>query len=903
MSDHVTAALRVVRTRTADLEDPLGIDDRVPYLSWQLAGERRGARQYAYQVQAATTPDLLTSGQADLWDTGRLTGPEQWTRYAGSPLVSRAQVHWRVRAWNTDEGDAGPWSAPARFELGLLDREDWSASWITHPRWAAGSEPGDGLPLFAVDFAAAGPVQHARLYITGVGIWVATINGRPVTDAALEPPYTDFAQRVVYTTADVTDLIRPGSNTVGVQLGPGIAHVERAPGRYTKFVGSQAFPAALVQLELLFTDGTRTRVVSDSAWRTASGPTLVSHWYGGEDYDARRELPGWDTPGHDRSEWQIVAVVDRPGVQLTARACPPIRVVEKLRTREVLRPCPGVVIFDVGTNIAGWPVLDVDMPAGQVIRLRPAEQLTPDGRVLQDDQSTGAPIVDTYVTRAGRQQWHPRFSYHGFRYLEVTGLPDDADPACVHALVLRAANEPIGTFHTSHQLLNQIHGIVDRAVQSNMFSVLTDCPHREKLCWLEETHLVFDAVARGYHVPAYYRELARNMAEAQTETGLVPSTAPEYVLFEDRFRDDPNWGGAIVMVPWLLYREYGDLDTARRLFPAMRRYLDHLGSRSIGDTLEHGLGDWIATDESTPVALAATWGYQRAADTLSKIADALGAPSQAYRRFAARIAGAFHDRFFDPVRTGYGSGSQACDAFALDLGVVPAELRQATLDRLIAAIRSAGDHLTVGEIALPAVLRVLATAGRHDVLYRMFTQTTPPSYGHQVLAGATSLTEAWDGQTRGLSQNHFMLGAVESWLGRCLGGVDQADDSAGYRHMVIAPVILDELTFMTYGTRIPFGDVQVSWRRQDDRLTLAVTVPVGAAATVHMPTVRGRTPVCDRNGLQPVGQTSASAEYHIGAGRWCFESSHAASLALPHGGTKPQTSHGQPGDSESLSAT
>lgn len=299
--------LRVIRTRTADLADPLGLGDAAPYLSWQLAAVRRGARQVAYQVQAATTADRLAAGRADLWDTGRRPAPEQRLRYGGEPLGSRARVHWRVRAWD-GAGPAGPWSPPAVFELGLLRRADWTASWITHPRWAVDSDPEDALPLFAADFTVAGPVTSARLYLTGVGIWVATLNGMPVTDAVLEPPNTDFARRVVYTTADVTGLVRPGDNTIGVQLGPGIAHVRRIPGRYTKFVGTRAFPAALVQLELHSPDGTRTGVVSDSGWRTTPGPTLMSHWYGGEHYDARREIPA-GTPrattarGGRRSRW------------------------------------------------------------------------------------------------------------------------------------------------------------------------------------------------------------------------------------------------------------------------------------------------------------------------------------------------------------------------------------------------------------------------------------------------------------------------------------------------------------------------------------------------------------------------------------------------------------------------
>lgn len=866
---------RVLRTRTADLVDPLGIDDPWPYLSWQLATDRRGACQVAYQVQAASTLTALAGDRPDLWDTGRATGDDQRIRYAGAALVARAQVYWRVRVWTVEH--AGPWSPPARFELGLLDPEDWSAQWITHPRWddpGRDREPDAPLPLLAADVQLEAPIRSARLYTTGIGVYVVTVNGRPAGDAVLEPPNTDFAQRVVYTTTDVTGLVRPGPNTVGVQLAPGIAHVRRLPGRYTKFEGTRALPAVLVQLEVTAVDGSRTRLVSDGGWRTTTGPTLISHWYGGEDYDARRELSGWDETGHDRSHWQQVAVVDRPKVRLSARSCPPVTVVETVATERVTRPAPDVLVYDLGTNLAGWPVLRVDLPAGQQIRIRPGEQLDPAGLVLQDDHTTGAPIFDTYITKDGPQCWHPRFTYHGFRYLEITGLPAETGPEAVSALVLRAANEPIGHFATSHPLLNAVHRIIDRAVRSNMFSVLTDCPHREKLGWLEEAHLVFDGVARGYDVAAYYRELVRNMAEAQTPDGLVPDIVPEYVVFADGFRDDPNWGSALIIVPWLLYREHGDLETARRYFPAMCRYLDYLGARATGDRLAHGLGDWIAIDESTPVELVSTWAYHRTARTLARVASAIGeaADARRYHLLADRIAGAFQARFFDPETTRYGSGSQASDAFALDLAVVDPALRPAVLDRLRDSIVAAGHHLTVGEIALPIVLSVLDRAGDHDLLYRLATQTSPPSYGYQVLAGATSLAEAWDGPTRGLSQNHFMLGAIETWFSRRLGGVDQQPDSVGYRHLLIAPATPAGLDWVEYRTRIPFGDVAVSWHRTLDGLALDVMVPMGAQATVRVPQPNaGRSIQVDGDPL-PVAETAEHIEYRVGCGRWHFSS-------------------------------
>ncbi|MFI7700349.1 family 78 glycoside hydrolase catalytic domain [Nonomuraea sp. NPDC049480] len=843
----------VTNLRTCDLTDPLGIEITRPPLSWRLTVPA----QSGYHVRVGSA-----EGSADLWDTGEVDGPDQRVVYAGRPLTSRTTAYWQVRVRSA--GTWSDWSPTARFELGLLSPDDWTAAWITHPDWYDEGNPraGEGrpLPLLAGEFTLAKPVVRARLYVAGLGVYAASINGTPVTDAVLEPPYTDVTRRVVYAVHDVTPLLRDGANAMGIELGPGITHVFPHQDRYMKFYGSKAAPRTIGQLEVEYADGTADRFVTGADWLATEGPTVRSHWYGGEDHDARRAVAGWDRPGTGRSGWLPATVLPGSTEVLRSRACPPIRIVEELPAVEKLVAADGTPVFDVGTVVAGWAELRLDLPAGRCLRLLPGDQLDAYGRVVQSKPTTGAPIFNVYVTEDGPQRWHPRFRYDGFRYVEAQGLPADAGPETVSALVLRAGNPRVGTFETSDPLVNDIHTIIDRAVRGNMYSVLTDCPHREKLGWLEQAHLLFDVVAYNYDVAAYYRELLVTMAEAQTPEGLVPDIAPEYVVFEGAFRDDPNWGGAIVRVPWQLYRHYGDTTAMETHYDAMCRYTDYLTGRADDGILRHGLGDWIGLDPATPVPLVSTWGYWRVAGTMAGVASVLGRDDDAkrYGALAERIAAAFAGAFAGKER------SQASEILALDMGVVPGELAPAVLDRISEEV--AGGGITVGEIALPALFRVLDRAGRHDALWAFATSTGRPGYGYQVRHGATALTEAWDGPTRGLSQNHYMLGAIDAWFYRGLGGLGQVPGSTGFRRLLIDPAVPAGLESVRAGTETPYGRADVAWTRRDGGFTLDVEIPPGSSAEVRMPAF-ARYAVPDA--AAPAGERA----WEVPAGRWTFRGS------------------------------
>ncbi|MFI0483310.1 family 78 glycoside hydrolase catalytic domain [Actinomadura sp. 9N215] len=719
----------------------------------------------------------------------------------------------------------------------------------------------EALPVFKRDFnLGRRRVRTARLYATALGVLDITVNGRPVSDAVLEPPYSTYKKRLVYTTYDVTRLLHRGGNTVHVELGNGMAHVPPTPGRYEKLTRSDGKPTLLAQLEITYTDGSREVVASDASWRTALGATTFSNWFGGEDHDARRV---------DR-DWSDAVKVASPTAALAARMSPPIEPAGTFRTKKITKPKDGVYVVDLGTNFAGWPKLRVSGPAGTKVTMRPGELLNEDGTVSQ--HTTGSPIWDAYtLSGKGTETWHPRFCYHGFRYVQLEGLPSAPDDGTVTGIVLRAANEEAGSFTCSHGLLNDVHKIIDRAVQSNMYSVLTDCPHREKLGWLEQANLVFPAVARNYDVTAYYGEIVRAIAEAQTGDGLVPDIAPEFTVFGGGFRDDPNWGNVIVFAPWQMYRAYGDAATLRTYYPNMVRYVDYLTRKADGHLLDYGLGDWIAFDTSTPTGVTATFGYHRAVSALARIAKVIGEHGDAakYEAHAGDIGSGFNAKY----ATGdtYGSGSQACDAFALDMGVVPAGKRDAVLAHLVDAIKAKGYHLTVGEIALPSVFHVLSAAGRDDVIHAFATQTGNPSYGYQVVHGATSLTENWDGPTSGNSQNHFMLGAIDEWFHAGLAGLGQADDSVAYETLLVRPAVVGDVTHAAATYETPRGHAATSWRRTGRRLRLDVTVPPGTRARVEIPLLGGAARPKAPADARWIGMRDGRAVFEIGSGEWRFE--------------------------------
>jgi len=890
---------------------PLGIDALCPRFTWTLAAgaDERGVRQSAWRIVVASSEAAAAAGRGDIWDSGRVADGKLRARPARDlALASQTPYWWSLMVWD-EAGHASAWSGPERFVTGVLG--DWQARWIAaeqgwpvaipesrKPAQVPGPKP---MPLFRRDFAVAGPVAHAFLSIVGLGHHAVSINGREAHASMLDPGWTDYRKTVLYTTYDVTALLQPGENAIGVMLGNGMYNVEGVADRYKKFVGTFGQPRLLAQLVVVLASGKRIVVASDGSWTTRAGPIIFSSIFGGEDHDARREIAGWDRAGAARVGWAPVLTVDGPDGRLKAQGIPPMAVGTTYPTVAVTEPRPGVFVYDFGKNCSSRPVLVVRGPAGATVKLSPSEVLGADGLIAPRSIGArpGLPVCYNY-TLAGRgadETWRPRFTYCGSRYLQIEGaMPADRAKVGDVAIVSLASEfvhtdmPQVGRFQASQPLLVRTHDLIRQAVLSNSASVFTDCPHREKLGWLEQDHLNAETVLYVEDGATMYEKTIADIVDAQLPSGQIPEIAPEYVQFtgpDEMFRDSPEWGGAVVIAAWKAYKFYGDPRILEVGYPAMVRYADHIeGKRTAKGLVDYGLGDWLdlgprvdgKRTQLTSMGVTASATYYQMLTCLGDIARRLGRPAAEIAGFARRaesIKAAFNAAYFSADKGSYDTGSQTANAMPLALGMVPAGQERRVLDALVADIRARQDHVSAGDIGFHYVVRALAEHGRPDVLHAMLSRTDAPSYGAQIAAGATALTENWD-PSHGGSQNHFMLGHALGWLYGGLGGVTVDFWQAQAPPIRIAPHCVPGLTSAAVDYASVLGPIRSAWTREGGNMRFDIDIPPGSNATIVLPVAlsalrEGRGPARQARGVTSAAEHTGASVLTIGSGRYRFE--------------------------------
>lgn len=867
--------------------EPLAVAESAPSFSW-LDGAIQGVqrvRQTSYEVRIARSEAALQTGGAALWDTGKQPGSTMRLPYAGPALETGKAYAWQVRVWD-EKDNASPWSQAAHWTQAPAWRAQWIAADATDA--AAGDKP---MPLFRKELALKQGVRRALLHVSGLGQYEFRINGQKVGTDELTPGWSEYRKTVLYDSYDVTALLRNGENALGVLLGNGMYRVPKTPGRYTKFNGTFGPPKCIVQLDLEMADGTGRSIVSDASWKTHPGPITFSNTYGGEDFDARREPAGWDQVGFNVAGWTPALIVDGPGGALTRELAPPIRVMHTYATARPTEPKPGVLVYDLGQNFAGWPAISVSGPAGKTVKLIPGELLNADGTVSQN--SSGEPQWFSYTLKGeGAEAWHPRFSYYGFRYVQVEGAAggdstrsDKPRLLSLKGEAVHTSSAQVGEFSSSDDLLNRIHTLIVRAIENNAVSLFTDCPHREKLGWLEETHLLASAMLYDFDFSGLYAATARNIADTQARDGAsagrIPEIAPQYVLFEPQwgiFDDSPEWGSAAVLAPWYVYQRDGDKDALLSHVDVMRRYVDYLGTRAKDNIIAYGLGDWYdigpgepGVSKLTTPGVTATATYYQDLRVLEKTLelDGQSEKSRAYGKKADAVRESFNSRFFDAAQHRYDKGSQTAQAMPLVAGLVEEDERPRVLAALVEDIRAHGNHVTAGDIGYHYVVEALLDGGRSDVLYDMLERTDTPSYGYQLAQGATALTEAWDADPNS-SQDHFMLGHAEEWFYRGLGGIDIDFARSGTGQLTIHPQVVGKLSWVRTHYDSVWGLVESNWKRGDTQTEYDLLVPANATAHVSIDTRDAKT--VQVNGQTPrdlqTSQANGRAEFELGSGRY-----------------------------------
>ncbi|QGQ95159.1 alpha-L-rhamnosidase [Paenibacillus psychroresistens] len=901
----MVSPIQVVDLRVEKAENSLGLEVIQPAFSWKFQTDSvsRGLHQISYRILVADCPELLEQETANMWNTGLVvSGEHTAVIYQGAPLLAGRRYYWRVQMGDST-GHISEWSSTASWGMGMLNKTDWHADWIGLTESLAiawtpeGGTPGVGpLPIFRHEFMLDSPVERATAYICGLGQFELRMNGNNVSQHVLEPGWTDYDETSLYCTYDVTDRLTEGQNAIGIMLGNGFYNVKGT--RYVKYQGSFGLPKVIMQLEIELVNGQKVRVSSGSDWLIAPGPIVFSCIYGGEDYDARLDLFGWDQPNFIVTDsWTPADLVEPTKGKLRSYPIPPNKVMKTYTVKDIKEPSPGIFVYDLGVNFSGRPSIRVKGVSGATIKLLPGEVLDEQGHVYQE--WTGSPNSFSYTLKGeGEESWHPRFSYHGFRYIQVEGavpFRESDSGLTLPPVMLELFGEMIypdlkeaGSFECSRADWNGIHAIILQAVLSNIKSVLTDCPHREKLGWLEEHHLMGPSIWYNYDLSALLPKMFMDMHEAQLENGLIPDIAPEYTVFSDGFRDSPEWGSAYVITPWFYYNWYGqDLRILSRHYDSMKRYVNYLASKAPDYIIRHGLGDWgnvwQNTDgkDRTPIGITATATFYYDCIILSHIAHLLGKEQDVlgYRKLAIAVKEAFNREWFNDEQKSYGSGSQTSFAMPLSLGVTTLETTQAALEGLISELKKRGYVITSGEIGHRNVLTALARFNRSDVIQKMLEQTNKPYYRYQVAHGATSLAEYWDGPTIGHSQNHFMMGHIEEWFYSALAGIQIDYDGTREHPITIKPYLAQGIDWVKASHSLPQGSLDVQWcQKPNGWLELTVDIPISAYIVICIPTTdvgsvtESGSQLALVSGIKLINEKDGCVNVRAGSGKYTFRS-------------------------------
>lgn len=850
--------VKITSVRAEQLRETLGIGANQPRLSWRIETRAQNWIQSAYEI-VCYGPDGQVYGQ-----TGRIESDQSiLVAWQFPPLPSRQQVRIQVRVWGKD-GSESAWSEPLTIETGLLEAEDWHARFIS-PDWDEDTEQSNPSPYLRREFDVRTGVKAARLYISALGLYEAQINGTLVGDQVLAPGWTVYDQRLRYQTFDVTPLLHEGRNAIGAILGDGWYRGRLGFGGGRRNIWGDRL-ALLAQLEIEYADGSSERIVTDEKWRAATGAILMNSIYDGETYDARLERIGWALSGYDESDWSAVRQLESDLSTLEAPVSPPVRRTEQIAPVAITKSPSGKTLVDFGQNLVGWLSITRQGVSGQTITLRHAEVL--ENGELGTRPLRQAEATDRYILRSdGVETWEPRFTFHGFRYAEVTGWEGELSPSDICAVVIHSDLERAGWFECSDPLLNQLHKNVVWGMRGNFVDVPTDCPQRnERLGWTGDIQVFAPTASFLYDVSGFLQSWLIDLALEQRKAGgIVTFVVPN--LFEWPI-GAAVWGDAATIVPWVCYQRYGDLGILRDQFESMRAWVDYVASLAGKTRLwDKGFqfGDWL--DPSAPPdnpgqsqtdkVIIATAYFARSAELVARAAALLGRDDdqQRYKALAAEIRAAFAREYITPSGR-IMSDAETAYALALEFDLLPtAEQRQRAGDRLMELVHASGYHISTGFVGTPLICDALCHSGHYTAAYRLLLQQDCPSWLYPVVMGATTIWERWDSMLPDgsinpgdmTSFNHYALGAVADWMHRTIGGIAPAEP--GYRRIAIRPYPGGGLTYAHTRHLTPYGLVECYWEIKAGQFDLRVVVPPNTSVQVTLP-----------------GNESTSIE--VGSGTW-----------------------------------
>jgi alpha-L-rhamnosidase len=819
-----------------------------------------------------------------------------------------------VQARNSEKGPAGfAMQLAVKFEDGTATLfstgEEWSSSedatkdWnTTSPKstWKkaqvlgpVGMQPwgspektiaGGPASLLRKEFSTTASASRARLYVTALGSYRIHINGKRVGEDVLTPDWTDYTRRVLYQTYDVTDLLTSGSNVIAATVGDGW-FASGLGWKLERFCFGGPPLRLLAQLEIQHPDGSVEVIPTDDSWKTSSSPILRSEIYAGETYDARKEQPGWMSSGFDDSKWSSVLLPETtPTLQIVGQKSQPVRVTEDVVPKSISSPSPDVYVFDMGQNMVGWARLKVSGPAGTSVRMRFAEILKPDGNIYRDNLRR-AEATDTYTLKgSGEEVFEPHFTYHGFRYVEITGFPGKPTMDAIKGRVVHTDAPFSGEFSCSSELVNQIWKNTLWGEKGNLVSIPTDCPQRdERLGWMGDAQAFWLTACYNMNLSAFTEKWIQDVIEAQSEAGGFSDVSPRVIDLSD---GAPAWGDAGIIVPYTAFRQYADTRLIEKAWPAMEKWLNYIGESNPNFLWEkrrnNDFGDWVPANSETDKTLIATcyWAYD--AQLMAQMAHAIGRADdeKKYNELFAKIKKAFVGRFIKADGK-IANGSQTCYVLAMHMNLVPDDKKDDAIRHLVDDIKSRDNHLSTGFLGTTYLMPVLTQSGHHDTAVTLLLNDTYPSWGYMVRKGATTIWERWNGDKGDPSMNsynHYCYGAVVDWMYRYLAGIDTDVSAPGFKHIIIHPHMDERLTSATGTYHSIYGEIATSWERHGKSLQLNITIPANCTATVYVPSAKqeevtesGKS-ARSAEGIHPVKSSESEAVFEVSAGTYQFTS-------------------------------
>ena len=892
VSGQSSESVTVSGLKTEYYTNPVGIDNLNPRLSWIIESGMQNTVQEAWQIQVATSRHSLETGDL-IWDTDKVNSDVSIHHsYNGPDMQSGQRYYWRVRIWD-NHGNVSPWSEVSFWEMGLLKIDDWQAIWI-EPDLEENPDKSEPSPMLRSEFEVKGKIVSARAYVTSHGLYEMYINGRRVGNELFTPGWTSYNNRLQYQTFDITRHLQSGKNALGVYLGDGWYRGFIGWGDQRNYYGEKL--ALLAQLEITYEDGSKEIFGTDENWKSSTGPILKSDIYNGETYDARQEKTGWTMPGYDERNWQGVIHKDHGKDKLIAREAPPVMKIQELKPVDIFTTPEGDRVVDMGQNMIGWIRLQVQGPTGTKVTLRHAEVLDKDGNFYTDNLRA-ADQTNTYILKGGAVEvWEPRFTFQGFRYIAVDGYPGELSLDNLTGVVIHSEMEPTGHFQSSHPLVNQLQHNIIWGQKGNFLEVPTDCPQRdERMGWTGDIQVFVNTANINMNTAGFLTKWLGDLKADQDEAGSVPHVVP-HVLSENHY-GSAGWGDAALIVPWAMYKYFGDTAILENQYESMKAWVDYIRTRAATNeqtflwNVDHSFGDWLSYSTSsnahypgayTDFHMIGTIYFAHSTDLLRRTAGILGKVDDVieYTGLFENIKSAFRNEYLTPGGRVM-SDTQTSYLLALAFDLLPEDLKPVAVERLVTDVQNRG-HLTTGFLGTPLLNPVLSRYGHNDTSYDLLLRESYPSWLYPVTMGATTIWERWDGikpdgsfQSAGMNSfNHYAYGAIGEWLYEDVSGIKPL--SPGYKKIAIEPMPGGGFTHARSIINSIHGRIESSWEFEGNDFTLLVDIPVNTSAQVTLPHAKsdeirgsGANPE-DNSGVRSIVQKGDKVIIQLGSGQYTF---------------------------------